>query len=701
MKGLKLRLLALIVLVNGTLFAAGPPDEGMWLPLFIKDYNYAEMQRLGLKLTPEQIYSVNTSSLKDAIVQLGGFCTGEIISDQGLMLTNHHCGFDAIASQSTEEHNYLDDGFWAMNKGEELPIEGLSVTFLKSMYDVTDRVMGAEEAEKEIEKIVAEYNNGGKYKVDVEVMFEGNAYYVFVYEVYSDIRLVGAPPSSIGKFGGDTDNWMWPRHTGDFSMFRIYAAPDNSPAAYDENNVPYNPNHFLPVSTAGMSEGDFTMIMGYPGRTNRYLTSPEVVDQEASRAPVIVEVAGEYLEIMKTEMDKSEAVRIANASDYASMANTHKYYQGQLRGLKKFDLTSQQKAYEKELNAWINADEARKEKYGNVIADIKVAYENNQGLTNDMLYLNFAGFSPNYINLGFKMFRAQSGLSEEETIEKLREGGNEFFAEYNTALDRNMMVMALDFMKKMSADRQLDIFESDAYMKKGTNEAFADLIFKKSIFTSSKRWEKFLKKPSEDKLANDPGMMYLNSLMNLYRGKLAMVDGQMKAEINGLRKLYMQAIQEMEANAFYPDANFTMRVTYGSVMPYDSWEGKPFETFTYASQILDKYVDGDAEFDVPEKLRTLIAAKDFGDYANEDGTLNVCFLHNTDITGGNSGSPVINANGELIGCAFDGNWESMTSDLFWQDEYVRTISVDIRYVLFIIDKFAGAGHLVEEMKLVK
>ena len=706
------------------LFSYTPPDEGMWLPMLIKDYNYEEMKRLGCKLTAEQIYSVNNSSLKDAIVQLGGFCTAEIISDEGLILTNHHCGYDAIASQSTEEHNYLKDGFWAQNKREELNIPGLTVTFLKSMADVSDRIFNLDKdengdpdymaIEQEKTNIEVEYSKEGKYTVEVKEMFDGNAFYVFVYEVYRDIRMVGAPPSSIGKFGGDTDNWMWPRHTGDFSMFRIYAGSDNDPADYSASNKPFKPKHSLPVSMKGISDGDFTMVMGYPGNTDRYLTSYEVENLQKIEAPSMVSLFEKRLSIMRSVMDRSETLEIENASSYASMSNAYKYYKGQLRGLNKFDLVGKKKIYESGLTSWIEEDSDRKAKYGDMFSRFEKVYGSSDQLDQDMGVVNIAGFAPEFVTgLGISMWRFQRtlGISEPDDsqitamTDIAEEKSQEYFSSNKQVMDREIFKFALDALKNdVSENRRPDLFEHKLYVKKakGSNERFVDLVMKKSVLGNEKKMAKFLKKPNQKTLDKDPGMVYVTSLINMYRSKIQMAQMQRESELSELKGLFMQAIQEKEkSKTFYPDANSTMRVTYGTVKNYKSWEGKAYETFTTGDQILEKYVAGDHEFDVPEKLRTLISTKDFGAYARPDGKLPVCFLHNTDITGGNSGSPVINGDGHLIGVAFDGNWESMTSDLFWQDEYVRTISVDIRYVLFIIDKFAGASHLLDEMNLVK
>ena len=723
MNSIKAILLGAMLVFNSALFAANPPlpDEGMWLPLLLKDMNYAEMQRLGCRLSPEQIYSVNNSSVKDAIVQLGGFCTAEVVSPKGLMLTNHHCAYDAIASQSTVEHDYLTDGFWAKSHAEELPIEGLSVSFLVRMEDVTERMVNKADGLKDMQRqmammqeiadIEAEASEDDRYVATVKDMFDGNAYYVFVYEVYSDIRLVGAPPSSIGKFGGDTDNWMWPRHTGDFSMLRIYASPENTPAPYSADNKPYVPKHYLPVSTKGLKEGDYTMIMGYPGSTDRYMTSHGVKNLMEVEGPTIVKTLEKRLAVMKAEMDQDDAVRIALASNYASLANTYKYYKGQLLGLNKFNLPAEKETQEKAFEAWVAVDEDRKNEYGDALSQIQEAFATHGQTNEKMSYLNMAGFGPGFIGPGIPVWRLKRTMEAAESeddyadmVSRLEEQLDDLFEGYFKHVDQKVFAATTHLMMEgLPADDRPDFFTSKAFTKaKGEGETkcanYAAAVFKKSIIVDKARLKSFLAKPSLKKLEKDPGVAYIISIINYYR-QMQTNAGMFEQAVAMNREVLLKGMMEMEdGKSFYPDANFTMRVTYGTVKPYSSWEGKPYESFTWASQILDKYKPGDQEFDVPEGLRNLIAAKDFGPYG-KDGKLPVCFIHDLDITGGNSGSPVINGDGELVGIAFDGNWESMISDLRFQDEYVRTISVDIRYVLFVIDKFAGAKHLVDEMTL--
>ena len=727
MNYVKILFLAVLIPLSGSLKATPDPDEGMWLPLLLKDYNYEEMKRLGCTLTPEQIYSVNNASLKDAIVQLGGFCTAEVISDEGLLLTNHHCAFDAIQDHSTTEHDYIKDGFWAKDKAAELPVEGLTVSFLVRMEDVSKKVLDkaadyqGQERDMAIQEMVAELEEGatedGKYRVEVKSMFEGNAYYLFVYQVYRDVRLVGAPPSAVGKFGGDTDNWMWPRHTGDFSMLRIYAGGDNQPADYSAANKPFKPKHHLPVSMTGTKKGDYTMIMGYPGSTDRYLTSFELKTHKEVEAPLVVDILKKRLDIMKADMAADRSQFIAMSSGYNSLSNTQKYYEGQLLGMNKFDLVADAEAEEMKFLKWVNADAKRKEKFGGVLGNIEEELKKRNDGIKASSYYNMAGFGPDMVingigvwRLSMKMDMLEKGQKvSDDDIAPLKEGLDDMFKEYFAHTDQKIFALTTQILyENLPADQKMSVFESATFKKvaKGTtNEekfaAYAAYVYKKSVLTDKARMAKFLNKPNKKKLDKDPGLIYIKSLIASYRVNMGGM-GAHEGILGENRRLLLEGM--MEANPAlkksYPDANFTMRVTYGSTKPYSSWDGKPYNTFTYASEILDKYVAGDPEFDVPEKLRTLIKNKDYGDYA-VDGVLPVCFLHNTDITGGNSGSPVINGKGELVGVAFDGNWESMISDLNFDETFVRTISVDIRYVLFIIDKYADAKHLIEEMDVVR
>ena len=719
-------LLVLVTFVQAGLKAipASPPNEGMWLPLLISR-NYEEMKRLGLRLTPEQIYSINNSSLKDAIVQLGGFCTAEVVSDQGLLLTNHHCAFDAIQTHSSVEHDYLTDGFWAKTKSDELNTPGLTVSFLVRIEDVTAKLKMAGEADKEDsetaigaekEKITTAAEEEGIYRAEIQDMFYGNEQYLFVYQVFRDIRLVGAPPSSVGKFGGDTDNWMWPRHTGDFSMLRIYADKDNKPADYSADNVPYKPKHSLPVSIKGYKEGDYAMIMGYPGSTERYLPSSAIEQAYKNDNPDFVRLMNTRLEIMKAGMDADAKVRIQLASDYASLANSWKYFKGMNEDLQRRKLWDVKKSFEREFTAWVNADPKRKTEYGTVLADIAKNIETGKGAKKLSNFVNIAGFGPKLVSQGIGFFRLNR-VMDGETVdaEKVTKQADaikatfpDFFKDFSKSTDQKVFAAMVRIMHNdLAADQQLSIFSDKSFMKVKTKgfadqfEAYAAYVYANSMIVDEAKATAFLAKPDKKVLQNDPGVKYVLSLIDLYRNKMMAGVQEYQTNDEALMKIYMKGIREMNPDKNYsPDANFTMRLTYGSVLPYDPRDAVSYEYFTTANGVLEKEIPGDQEFDVPRKLHDLIARKDFGRYG-ENGELRTCFLSNTDITGGNSGSPVMNADGHLIGIAFDGNWESMSNDVIYDPATVRTISVDIRYVLFIIDKYAGAGHLVREMKLTE
>ncbi len=703
-----------------------PPNEGMWLPHLVKALNFAEMQKMGFKLSAEDVYSVNKSSLKDAVVQMGGFCTAEVVSAEGLLFTNHHCGYDAIATHSSVDHDYLTDGFWAMSKSQELQNEGLTVSFLQRIEDVTKRIKDAGEnagedgmevaVQKEIGAIEEEMSEDGAYRADVKEMFAGNQYMVFIYEVFRDVRLVGAPPSSIGKFGGDTDNWMWPRQTGDFSVFRVYADKDNKPADYSVDNVPYKPKHFFPVSVKGLSEGDFAMTMGYPGSTDRYLSSYAIEHQYKNSNPLIVKILGERLSIMKAEMDADPKVRIMQASNYASLANSYKYFLGQNRGLDRRGLIEERQEMEKEFMKWVDADAKRGEKYGKVLENFKNNYANSRDVLKLQSYMNMAGFAPGLVTYGIGYWRVLRTMDAKPDdadayaplVENLKAGLSEHFEEYHAPTDQKILARMTELMHTdLPANYHPTAFKSKAFSKakakggKTKFEAYAAAIFKSSILVNEARAKAWLAAPSKKVLDKDLGVQYVASIIDLYRSQLAPGTG-MFANVDGENtKLYQAAMMEMKpGKKFYPDANFTMRLSYGKMIPYDPRDGVSYLSYTYGEGILEKEVPGDEEFDVPSKLHDLLMKRDFGRYG-QNGRLPVCFLTDNDITGGNSGSPVINGSGQLIGIAFDGNWESMTGDLVFDKSVQRTISVDIRYVLFVIEKYAGASNLIKELKIMQ
>ena len=718
MKHLNL-LITLFILFLGSLVRA---DEGMWLPIFVERLNYVDMQKMGLHLTAEEIYNVNNSSMKDAIVGLGSgsqpggfFCTAEVVSDQGLLFTNHHCGFDAIQKHSEIGHDYLTDGFWAMSKEEELPNEDLSATFFVRMEDVTDSIipflsdtMSASDRSAKVKEISGRLkkraNPDKKYFVNVTSFFNGNEYYLFVYEVYPDVRLVGAPPSSIGKFGGDTDNWMWPRHTGDFSIFRVYSAPDGSPAAYSKENVPLKPKYHLPVSLNGYNKGDFAMIWGYPGSSDRYMCSYGVDFQMKYFDPNIIRLLGEKLSIWKEDMDADRAVGIKYASKYASEANGWKYYIGELKGLKKLNVKGQKEEIEAKFTEWVSRDNARQEKYGNVLKNLETGYGQIGSKFEPFILAALGANAPEI--LGFaQSFSQLAGLLEskdktgaiDETVTELRESAKEHFKDYNAPTDQKVFARMMEiYLKEMPIDKQPGGFRDMVAEYKGDFQAMAAEFFEKSVFSSLEKTNAFLDKPSFKVVSKDPAYTLGGELT----GVMMAMSGDYRAanqEIGRNERLFMAGLREMQPDkTFYPDANSTMRFTYGTVQDYKGADAVYYDYVTHLSGVMDKEDPTNDEFIVPAKLKELYAKKDFGRYGSGDDLI-TCFLTNNDITGGNSGSPVINGNGELIGLAFDGNWESMSGNIAYEPNLQRCICVDIRYVLFIIDKYAGAKNLIDEL----
>lgn len=700
-------------------------DEGMWLPIQVAKI-HGKMAGAGLQLSAADIYNINQASLKDAIVRLGGgFCTAEIVSDQGLLMTNHHCAYDLIQNHSAVGKDYLTDGFWAMKQSEELTNPGLTASILVRMEDVTARVMKALEGVddskrsstiqkigKEIMDEATKENEG--YTADFKAIYYGNQFILSVYMTYKDVRLVGAPPSSIGKFGGDTDNWMWPRHTGDFSMLRIYTAPDGKSAAYAADNVPLKPKHVLPISMKGLKEGDYTMVMGYPGTTNRYLTSTNLASNLNNYNQALIDMFGARMGAYKEDMDADAKIRIALASTYASGMNTYKYFIGQSLGLRKDGLVEKKAAYEAELQKWIDADADRKAKWGNVLSTLNKDIAAFGPINREYLYFVFA-----FVNQPFARFNQQLGglkglLGEKkpdaakvkESTDKLIEGLDDMYEEYFAGTEEKVLAAVLKvYHRETPADKQPAFFKELLAKTKGADtnaklDQIAADVYRKSVLTSRDRMEAFLRKPSKKVLDKDPAVKLADEAMKHFSTTLAPANQGAQANLATNRRLLMAAMMAYESSReFAPDANSTLRVTYGNVKPYNPKDAVTYKYLTTSDGILQKEDPSNEEFIVPAKLKDLLEKKDFGPYA-ENGTLYTCFLSTNDITGGNSGSPVINGKGELVGVAFDGNWESMTGDLMFNPAVQRTISVDIRYVLFIIDKYAGAGHLVKEMKLV-
>lgn len=707
------------------LIAAGTAraDEGMWLPMLIKRLNYADMQKHGLQLTADEIYSVNNSSLKDAIVVLnGGSCTAEMISDKGLTLTNHHCAYGVIQDNSATDHDYLTDGFWAMAMKEELPANGMTAGFLIEMRDVTNAVLGdvsvtlrgqeRDAALREaIQKVETEIKEGveAHYTVYVRSFFEGNEYYAFVYETFRDVRLVGAPPSSIGKYGGDTDNWMWPRHTGDFSLLRVYMGADGKPADFSVDNVPYKPKHFLPVSLDGVDKNDFAMIMGYPGSTDRYLSSYGVEQELTIRQPNTVKVRETRLALMREDMDASDEVRIKYASKYAQVSNYWKYFIGQQRGLKRLKVKEKKEAQEKSFMDWVNADPKRKEIYGTVISDWEKGFAASAETALARTYLNECVFGSEAIVMAWRTARLHALLSAEtpdqsqidQAVADLRQRAEKFYKDYNMPTDKKVTAALFKFYSEdIPKDLQPEFFKKYTDKYKGDFSKLTEKMYAKSVFASSEAFNAFLDKPSAKTLEKDMVFEFMDGFLNHFRTVILPKMAEPNEMIENSNRLFVHGLREMNPDKnYYPNANSTMRVTYGNVLDYFPADAIYYNYFTTLEGVMEKEDPSNDEFIVPEKLKTLFENKDYGPYG-KDGKLVVNFLANTDITGGNSGSPVINAHGELIGCAFDGNWEAMSGDIAFEPELQRTIAVDVRYILFIIDKYAGAKHLVDEMKLV-
>ncbi|RLD57432.1 MAG: serine protease, partial [Bacteroidetes bacterium] len=718
---MKKTILILFVLIMG-INPYSRADEGMWLPMFIERLNYVDMQKEGLHLTAEEIYSVNNSSLKDAIAIFGRGCTSEIISDEGLLLTNHHCGYGNIQAHSSVEHDYLADGFWAMSRDEELPNDGLTTKFLVRIEDVTEKVlanvkntMTEEERYSEIRKVSGEISEtaeeGTDYSASVRSFFAGNEYYLFVYIVYKDVRLVGAPPSSIGKFGADTDNWMWPRHTADFSMFRVYTAADGSPAEYAQDNVPFKPKHSLPISLAGVKEGDFAMILGYPGGTDRYMTSYGIKMALDISNQTVVDIRDVKLKIMMADMQADQAVRIKYASKYARIANYWKYFIGQTKGLKKLKVYDKKVELENEFTSWMDEDNSRKEKYGEALTDNSEAYAKMSKYELARIYQREAinrgseilGFAYSFNRLG--NFLSEKDVDQkkvDEMVSHLKEKSEKYFKDYNLPTDEKLLAAMLKmYSENVPADQQSEYLKKINSKNKGDFSAYAKKLFENSNFATPEKVNELLENPSAKKITKDPAYELVSEISLYYDKNIQPQIDEAYDQLDRGERLFIAGLREMQPDKkFYPDANFTMRLTYGQVLPYNPADAVSFNYFTTLKGVMEKEDPNNWEFVVPEKLKELYKNKDYGPYG-ENGKMHTCFLSNLDITGGNSGSPVINGNGELIGIAFDGNWEAMSGDIAFEPKIQRTISVDIRYVLFIIDKYAGATHLIDEMKLVK
>ena len=712
-----------LIIIASFCFCCATADEGMWLPQLLKNMNESDMQAKGLKLTAEDLYSINNSSVKDAIVSLGrGSCTAEMISAEGLMLTNHHCALNSIQEHSSVKNDYLNDGFWAMSRQEELSNEGLTASFLMSIEDVTERVladisleMSEKERDKKIKeiskKIVEETTKDTHYNARVKSFFGGNDYYLLTYETFKDVRLVGAPPSSIGKFGGDTDNWMWPRHTGDFALYRIYCAPDGKPAEYNTENIPYTPKHHFPIQLDGVENGDYTMVFGYPGSTDRYLTSFGIEEALTITNPAIIDIRAEKLAIMKVGMDASKKAKIQYASKYAGTSNSWKYFIGQSKGLKSMKVMEKKKAIENDFMAWVSQKTGRKEKYGDALKLIESAYEENKSFALNRTFLNEAIFrGAEIMYWSFSIHNAIARLPKEDkkrtlSIRKLKKRADKFYKDYDSEIDQELFASMLEmYYYNIPKEQHASIFkkiENQLFgFKRLDFDWYAENTFKRSVFSSKEKFFNFLERPSITKINMDPAYKTIISIYNQYLEQISTKRSDAREKLKKGNRLFIAGLKEMNPDKnYYPDANSTMRVTYGNVGDYTPGEAMHYQYYTTIEGVMQKEDPTHDEFVVPNKLKDLYLDGNYGKYADKDGGLRVNFISNNDITGGNSGSPVLNAWGELVGTAFDGNWEAMSGDIAFEKEIQRTISVDIRYTLFIIDKFAGATHLIDEMTI--
>ena len=688
-------------------------DEGMWLPYSLNGQNLAEMQAMGCKLTAEQIFSFNQPSIKDAIVQFGGGCTGEIISAEGLIVTNHHCGYSNIQALSTDEHNYLMDGYWAMTRADELPAKGLSVTFLQSMTDVTDALAKAQKkfAKKNPEKVDSLMQAERQALIDKALQankncqarlvnfYNDNVTYLIVSKTFRDVRFVGAPPASVGKFGGETDNWMWPRHTGDFSMFRVYAGPDNEPADYSPENRPYRTKNHLKISLAGVDEGDYTMIMGYPGRTQRFQTAAQLKHMIATNR-VAIDARTVRQDLMWEAMCADPSVQLKYANKYAGSANGWKKWQGEELAFKNLDIIGREEQKERDFMAWVNQKPARQQAYGNALKQIEDAVNASAEAE---LAVSLLSEAPYRIELVGHAGRLTQAVSRQGQDAKVLAGLKPAYRDYVVDLDRKEAAALLEFFRERADKEDYPKGLGLDFEDFGTMDipAYVNYLFDESAFTSYDKVAALVEAGDWEKVWADPAVRLFNAIMTEVMERYpAMMAPQ--EDLRAGSKAFTAGLLEWEkGKPSYPDANSTMRLTYGHVLPYSPQDAVLYQYYTTLDGVMQKEDPSNPEFIVPEKLRRLWEAKDYGRYAAADGRLRTCFLTNNDITGGNSGSPVMDADGNLIGLAFDGNWESMSSDVMFEPDLQRCICVDIHYVLFLVDKFGGAGHLIKEMEFAK
>ena len=716
MKKIKLLSLMLLLLPLTPVRA----DEGMWLLPLLEKMNSGRMTELGFEITPQEIYDLNNTTLKDAIVIFGNGCTGEIVSDQGLVFTNHHCGYASIQQLSSVEHNYLKDGFWAMNTNEELYAEGLTVSFLESFTDVTDQVEKALKKSKTQEdkakaldklqdKLCKKAGCDDKFIVgQLTSFYGGNTYYFIVYKIFRDIRLVGTPPSSIGKFGADTDNWMWPRHTGDFSIFRVYADKDNNPAEYSEDNVPYSPERHLKISLAGYEEGSPAMIMGYPGTTNRFMTASEL-GETSERNDVAIKVRTVRQDVLMADMQADPKIMIQYASKYAGSSNGWKKWIGMNETFAKLGVQERRAEEEKAFTEWVNAGgQERIDRYGSALKDIDEAVAGRKA---DNLLLTYIRESVGsielvnaaaYGNMVKKAFEIKDQEEKDTRLASLKAGLENFYKDYSMPTDKKVAVAMISLLKENIPAEELPSFykEIDSCFGGDVN-AFVENLYAESVYTSLDKVMAAVNAGDVTVLTEDPANKVLVSYIESYKPHQQALNKYAAQFAQGKKDYIAGTLEMREGEAIYPDANFTMRLTFGQVLPYYPRDAVFYNYYTTLDGVMEKEDSSNWEFEVPEKLKELWRNQDFGRYALDNGKMPLAFISNLDITGGNSGSPIMNGRGELIGLAFDGNWESMSGDIIFEPELQRCISVDIRYVLFIIEKYGEAHNLIDELDIVE
>ncbi|NMD00901.1 MAG: S46 family peptidase [Bacteroidales bacterium] len=711
--------ISVLILLLFIVFFRAMADEGMWIPMLLGNHTYEEMKKKGFKLSPEDIYSINKASMKDAVVLFGRGCTGEFVSESGLLLTNHHCGYGSIQRHSTLEHDYLTDGFWAKELKDELPNQGLTVSILVRMEDVTSLVLNnvpqkcseeirSQVISKAIEDLVKKNSENKKYSVEVKPFYYGNQYFMFVYQVFRDVRLVGAPPSSIGKFGGDTDNWMWPRHTGDFSIFRVYADKNNEPADYSPDNVPYVPKKHFKINISGVKEGDFTMVFGFPGHTQEYIPSYAVELIQNVENPHQIRLRDLRLEVIKSAMDTNRLIRIQYSNKQAGIANAWKKWIGETNGLKRLKTIEKKRAFEIEFDNWANIDIERSYEYGTLMSEYKKVFNEISTPTlvetcyfEGIMGVEIIAFAKNLQ----KILQSKTDDEIKNNTDNFVKSAQGFFKNYNQVVDKHIFAKIMtEYFKTIDANNTPSILLK--LQKKFKNDWFAcaNYIYEKSLIadlTKVEALKKLAPKKIKSILSKDIFYSIWNETAKLYSTNILPITSKANIKIDSLHRLYMKAQREMLPDKnFYPDANLTLRLSYGNVSSYDPQDGIHYDWFTTLDGVMEKEDSTIYDYDIPNKLKELWKKKDFGPYA-DNGLMHTCFIANNHTTGGNSGSPVLNANGELIGINFDRTWESTMSDIQYDPQRCRNVVLDIRYVLFIVDKYAGNERLIKEMEVIR